>query len=95
MGVWERAQPAFLDAQLADRSPKSGYRRIFVKGPPQPTRMNPNGIASYCYAAVPLIPRQTGIRSFAADQTGRICFDPEGSNLCTGAALPDDCRSLE
>jgi Zn-dependent protease with chaperone function/type II secretory pathway pseudopilin PulG len=88
-------QPGFLDAQFADASTRSGYRRIFVKGSRQPTRVNPNGIATYCYAAVPVRAGQTGVRSFAADQTGRVCFDPRGENLCTGAALPSDCLSLE
>jgi hypothetical protein len=57
--------------------------------------MNPNGIATYCYAAVPMQAGQTGVRSFAADESGRICFDPTGGNLCLGAALPSDCRSVD
>jgi Zn-dependent protease with chaperone function/type II secretory pathway pseudopilin PulG len=87
-------QPGLLDAQLGDGAPRSGYRRIFVRGPRKPTRLNPNGIASYCYAAVPVKAGQTGVRSFAADQTGTICFDSDGENLCSGAALPPNCRLL-
>jgi len=89
------SQPRFLGPELADASTRSGYRRIFVGGPGKPTRMNPNGIASYCYAAVPMQAGQTGVRSFAADQTGRFCFDPGGENLCTGGSLPYDCTPLE
>jgi len=89
------AQPHFLDPQLADASTRNGYRRIFVRGPGKPTRMNPKGIAAYCYAAIPAQAGQTGVRSFAADQTGRICFDPGGDNLCAGGSLPDDCTPLQ
>jgi type II secretory pathway pseudopilin PulG len=88
------AQPRFLDSQLADAPTRSGYRRIFVPGPGKPTRLNPHGIATYCYAAVPVQAGQTGVRSFAADQTGRICFDAGGDNLCAGGSLPYDCTPL-
>jgi Zn-dependent protease with chaperone function len=87
--------PRFLDAQLADASPQRGYRRIFVPGPRRPTRLNPNGIASYCYAALPAQKGQTGVRSFAADASGRICFDSSGENLCLEGALPSDCMRLD
>ena len=87
-------QPVFLDPQMADASTRSGYRRIFVPGPGKPTRTNPNGIAAYCYAAVPAQAGQTGVRSFAVDQTGRICVDPAGDNLCAGGSLPYDCTEL-
>jgi Zn-dependent protease with chaperone function len=88
-------QPRFLDPQLADSSPQRGYRRIFVRGPRRPNRLSPGGIASYCYAAVPVQKGQTGVRSFAADASGRICVDPEGENLCLEGALPSDCRVLQ
>jgi Zn-dependent protease with chaperone function/type II secretory pathway pseudopilin PulG len=70
-------QPTFLDPVLASASTKSGYRRTFVRGPAKPTQANPQGFASCCYGAVPVQLGQTGVRSFAADQTGRICFDPQ------------------
>jgi Zn-dependent protease with chaperone function len=86
--------PQFLDRQMADTSTQRGYRRIFVAGPRKPTRLSPSGISSYCYAAVPVQPGQTGVRSFAADPTGRICFDRAGENLCQEAMLPPDCDLL-
>ncbi len=88
-------QPRFLDAHLADASTQRGYRRIFVAGPRRPTRFNPSGLATYCYATVPVQEGQTGVRSFAADPSGRICVDPAGENLCSEAALPSDCMVLE
>ena len=87
-------QPTFLDAVLAGSPLKSGYRRTFVRGIAKPTRANPQGFASYCYGAVPVQSGQTGVRSFAGDQTGRICFDGSGEDICAGGFLPDDCSLL-
>ena len=90
---YSASQPAFLDrAQTV--TTRSGYRRIFVPGETKPTRANPHGIATYCYAAVPLQPGQSGVRSFATDHTGMICVDRSGDNLCTEASLPYGCTPL-
>jgi Zn-dependent protease with chaperone function/type II secretory pathway pseudopilin PulG len=87
-------QPAFIDRTTASLSSRNGYRWSFTQGPALPTRLNPNGIASYCFAGVPLTQGQTGVRSFAADETGRVCFDASGEDLCAGGALPADCSPL-
>jgi Zn-dependent protease with chaperone function/type II secretory pathway pseudopilin PulG len=86
--------PSYLSAEFADASTRNGYRRVFVAGDARPTAASPRGIASYCYAAVPVQQGQTGVRSFAADQTGQVCFDPGGENLCAGGALPYGCTPL-
>jgi len=88
------SQQGFLGEEMVGSPVRAGYRRIFVRGPGKPTRMNPNGIATYCYAAVPLTPGQTGVRSFAADHTGRICSDADGENLCAEGSLPYGCTPL-
>jgi type II secretory pathway pseudopilin PulG len=87
-------EPAFLDRELAAASTRSGYRRVFVPGRANPTPVNPNGIEGYCFAAIPVRPNQTGIRSFAADETGRMCFDAGAEDLCAGGSLPSDCTPL-
>jgi len=87
-------QPSFLDPVIASLSPRHGYGWDFAHGPAKPTRANPNGLASYCYAGIPMQHGQTGVRSFAADQTGRICYDASGDDLCSGGSLPDDCTPL-
>jgi Zn-dependent protease with chaperone function/type II secretory pathway pseudopilin PulG len=86
--------PALLEAELASASSRSGYRLDFVSGSPQPTRSNPNGIAGFCYGATPITAGQTGVRSFAADQSGRICSDARAEDLCAGGSLPYDCAAL-
>jgi len=87
-------QPSFLDPATASLSPRHGYRWSFAQGPSRPTRANPNGIASYCFAGMPVQPGQTGVRSFAADDTGRICYDAAGADLCASGALPEDCSPV-
>jgi Zn-dependent protease with chaperone function/type II secretory pathway pseudopilin PulG len=87
-------QPRFLDAELATPEVRNGYRRSFVSGAPMATRMNPNGLESWCFAAVPAQPGQSGVRSFAGDHTGRICVDASGEGLCVAGALPEGCQPL-
>lgn len=86
-------QPALLDANYAEAE-RAGYRRIFTSGPPRPTPQNPNGLESFCFAVVPLVPGETGTRGFAADQTGKLCIDEAGRNLCVGGSLREGCREL-
>jgi type II secretory pathway pseudopilin PulG len=88
-------EPTFLDPVLAGSNQKSGYRLSFVGGAAKPTRASPQGFASYCYSAVPVQAGTTGVRSFAGDQTGRICFDRSGEDLCAGGILPEDCTPLQ
>jgi Zn-dependent protease with chaperone function/type II secretory pathway pseudopilin PulG len=86
--------PKFLDPELASGLAKNGYERVFVPGQPATSAESPSGLDSYCYAAVPVQQGQTGVRSFAADHTGRLCFDPQGENLCAEGSLPFDCQPL-
>src|SRR5262245_12936068 len=91
---YPEGQPRFLDPALAAASLNSGYRRTFVRGEAKSTTANPRGIATFCYGAAPVQAGQTGVRSFAGDQSGRICFDAEGNDLCARGVLPDDCTPL-
>jgi Zn-dependent protease with chaperone function/type II secretory pathway pseudopilin PulG len=87
-------QASYLEAALADTSLKSGYRRSFSRGRAKPTPQSRQGFASFCYAVMPAQPGQTGTRSFAGDQSGRICAESGAVNLCSGGVLPDDCTPL-
>jgi hypothetical protein len=88
------SQPTFLDPTIVGSPVRGGYRRVFVPGPAKPTQANPNGIAGFCYGAAPIQPGQTGVRSFAVDHTGLICFDRSGEDLCREGALPYGCTPL-
>jgi Zn-dependent protease with chaperone function/type II secretory pathway pseudopilin PulG len=87
-------RPAFIDAALAGATLKGGYNRTFSRGADKPTAANPNGIATYCYSAVPAAAGQTGVRSFAADHSGRVCHDPNGSDLCLMGSLRYGCTPI-
>jgi len=79
--------PTFLDSQLASLLPKSGYSRSFAPGA-APARFStvlnsPTSVTSYVYWATPTAGGQTGVRGFAADASGVLCFSSDGSEAVT------------
>jgi type IV pilus assembly protein PilA len=79
--------PTFLDSQLASLLPKAGYSRSFDPGA-VPLRFStvlnsPTSVTSYVYWATPTAPGQTGVRGFAADASGVLCFSSDGSEVAT------------
>ena len=94
--------PTFLDSQLAAQSAKSGYNRLFVAGP-APAGINTDIVSGssasiYRYDATPVNVGQTGVRGFAADHSGRICFTNDGTAIPAGVpdpqTLPANCNDL-
>ena len=91
--------PTFLDSQLAAQNAKSGYNRLFTSGaglPAGPTS-SATSTAVYRYDATPVNVGQTGVRGFAADSSGRICFTNDGLAVPAGAStgmLPGNCQDL-
>jgi type IV pilus assembly protein PilA len=77
--------PTFLDSQLASLQAKSGYVRIFVSGSvPTGNALNlnissPTSTTSYVYSATPVSQGQTGVRGFAGDHSGVLCFSTTGA----------------
>jgi len=67
--------PTFVDSQIASQAPKSGYNRALT-GP-----VVPGGLSCFMYHATPTNIGQTGVRGFAGDCSGRICFTPDGTPL--------------
>ena len=86
--------PTFLDSQLAALMSKSGYDRSFAGGTP-PLNMNTavnsaTSVTSYVYWATPTAPGQTGVRGFAGDSSGALCFSTDGTTAATvGTILLD------
>jgi prepilin-type N-terminal cleavage/methylation domain-containing protein len=79
--------PTFIDSQLASLQSKSGYDRSF-QGGSAPTNINSNihsatSVTSYVYWATPTSPGQTGVRGFAGDSSGALCFSTNGSAAAT------------
>jgi type IV pilus assembly protein PilA len=77
------AAPTFLDSQLTAQLPKSGYNRSFDNTAPPvapiPVTSSPTSVGTYAYHATPSTPNQTGVRGFAGEASGRICFTTDGT----------------
>ena len=74
--------PTFLDSQIASVTPKSGYTRSWLPGAvvaPLPSFVSPTSVAAYVYSATPISVGQTGVRGFAGDASGLLCFTPSGT----------------
>jgi prepilin-type N-terminal cleavage/methylation domain-containing protein len=84
--------PTFLDSQLASLAPKSGYARTFEGGSTPPATAigaiaSPTSVTSYVYSATPVSQGQTGVRGFAGDHSGVLCFNPTGVLPATVGAI--------
>jgi prepilin-type N-terminal cleavage/methylation domain-containing protein len=83
--------PTFLDSQLAALQSKSGYDRSF-QGGSSPSNINTNisstsSATSYVYWATPTSPGQTGVRGFAGDSSGILCFSTDGTSAATTGSI--------
>ena len=83
--------PTFIDSQLASLLSKSGYDRSFTGGS-VPTRLNTaisstSSTTSYVDWATPTSPGQTGVRGFAGDSSGILCFSTDGSSALTTGSI--------
>ena len=92
--------PTYLDSTLASQNPKTGYNRSFQRGatpPAIPPTASPTSVLVYRYDTTPMNIGVTGVRGFAADDTGRICFTPNGTPVPFGpfaGTLPANCQDL-
>jgi|SRR5919197_5741907 prepilin-type N-terminal cleavage/methylation domain-containing protein len=89
--------PTFLDTQITSQAAKSGYNRTFTGGAAVPTSANisPTSTATYRYDATPTSVAQSGVRGFAGDSSGRICFTNDGTVVPGGgSSLPASCFDL-
>ncbi len=92
--------PTFLDRRLAGLRNDSGYRVSFTAGSsPEviPFVSSVSSVTTYRYDAWPRMVGHDGVRAFAADATGRICFTPGGTPVShvSGAELDPSCSTLE
>ena len=93
------AAPTFLDSQLTVLATKSGYNRSWDPGnlvAPIPATSSPSSSGVYAYHATPATLNQTGVRGFAGEASGRICFTPSGApvpNPVPGTLDPN-CNDL-
>jgi len=82
--------PTFVDSQIGALVPKSGYNRNLA-GP-----VVPGGLSCFMYHATPTAVGQTGVRGFAGDCSGRICYTPDGTPLAPFIGpLPGTCQTIQ
>jgi prepilin-type N-terminal cleavage/methylation domain-containing protein len=83
--------PTFLDSQLVSLLPKSGYSRSFAPGTVPPgistATQSPTSATSYVYWATPTSPGQSGVRGFAGDSSGALCFSADGNTAATTGSV--------
>jgi len=83
--------PTFLDSQIASQMPKTGYNRSF-----DASAAVPGGLSCYVYHATPVSLGQTGVRGFAGDCSGIICFTPNGSAVpSTSGRMISGCSAIQ
>ena len=90
--------PTFLDSQLASLLPKGGYSRSYQGSDTPdvpPAVSSPTSSASYVYWATPAGGAQTGVRGFATDSSGLICYNPDGSEAGTTGDLGLDAPGVD
>ncbi len=87
-------EPAYL---ATDRN---GYRRKFHAGEAV-TNAKAKGspslfVKTFAITATPLVPGETGVRSFCGDHTGRVCVSPDATPPpVSGGACPASCTELK
>ena len=78
------AAPTFLDTAVAGYRAKSGYNRTFGSNGGvglncAGTTCSTNATGGTVYVATPVSQNRSGVRGFAGDTAGVICFDPNGT----------------
>ena len=75
LGMYALGAPTFLDSNITNTMmTKGGYTRMFWAGPATVGSSNTGSLDTYSYAATPSVVNQTGVRGFAGDSSGRVCF---------------------
>jgi hypothetical protein len=97
---YPRSAPTFLDSRLASLVIHSGYLRSFTAGSgpaPIPGKASATSVTAYRYDAWPRMVGHDGVRAFAADATGRICFTSGGTPVSqvSEGKLEPSCSTLE
>jgi type IV pilus assembly protein PilA len=90
--------PIFLDVNMGMLNTKSGYDRQFAGGTPiSAPNFSPSSVGAYKYDALPTVVGQTGIRAFAGDHSGRVCYTPNGTVVPAGVGggMLRDCESIQ
>jgi type IV pilus assembly protein PilA len=94
--------PTFLDSAIGSGQPKGGYVRSFTAAPApmtvDTTATGRNSAIAFLYAATPQHMGRSGVRSYAGDASGLICYRQGGDEIpanANGRLIPGpDCIIL-
>ena len=91
--------PTFLDTSMTSTIARSGYTRDFVNGAALliSSAIETGGVDGFLYTAIPTTLNQTGVRGFATDASGRVCFTMNGTvpPLTGTSAMAATCQVLK
>jgi type IV pilus assembly protein PilA len=92
--------PTFLDSQIANLQPKSGYARSWQTAAaltnPNTNITGTSSTSAYAYFGTPVAVGQTGVRGFGGDHSGVLCFTTDGSLVpASSGALAPNCNVLQ
>ena len=78
---------------------RNGYRRKFHAGEKVTDNPRSKGapfLKTYAFTAVPIVPGETGVRSFCGDHTGRVCVNTDGGEpAVSGGSCANPCTELK
>jgi len=91
------------EEQMLDKSylaiERNGYRRKFHAGEKVTDNPRSKGapfLKAYAFTAVPIVPGESGVRSFCGDHTGRVCVKTDGGEpAVTGGSCANPCTELK
>ena len=96
--VYPATAPTFVDPAIGSTAGtvKSGYGRLQNDFPTVTPGAPAGYLDAFAYYATPIVQNQTGVRGFAGDASGRICFDNTGADPSgTAASLPVGCSPIQ
>jgi type IV pilus assembly protein PilA len=94
--------PTFVDSQIASLQGKSGYNRnlpnVGSTPAPLPAVSGTSSVTGLAYEAIPINVGQTGVRAFAGDMSGVICYNPAGATTAPvngSLVISATCNTLQ
>jgi len=90
------AAGVYLDQNMTSLFAKSGYDRSFFPGPAVAAGAGIVGsVSGFTYSATPVLVNSTGVRGFAGDASGVICFTTDGTPVPqVNGALTQPCNAI-
>jgi len=98
--TYSTGAPTFVDSQIAAMTAKSGYDRVMGSNAGPPTNL-PGGASAtstgaVVFVATPSAQDKTGVRGFAGDCSGMLCYTITGTPVMSAnGKLNPTCTNLQ